>query len=113
MPGGFVSCNVDDRAALIHQLYPGTAQDVVKGDLEGQPKPPPATWRSDLARSVFLNSDGPNHKVKFVPTFWRLIKTNNMSNMSDKDCTHKILSAVFFMNFQLFQAIDSHTKELE
>mmetsp|Transcript_40669 Transcript_40669/g.86615 ORF Transcript_40669/g.86615 Transcript_40669/m.86615 type:complete len:397 (-) Transcript_40669:183-1373(-) len=74
---------------------------------------PPASWRSDLARSIFANSESNDHMVNFVPTFWQLIATNHTTNRNEYDCTHKSLSAAYFMNSQLLRAIMDNQRNLE
>lgn len=76
-------------------------------------KLPPATWRTDLARSIFANSQKNNHKVNFVPTFWQLIASNQTSHCHEGDCTHKSLSAVYLMNLQLMRAVMDNDHSLE
>lgn len=106
---GETSCKSNDKGCMeqsltvLRQLYPDEP-------VEYKPKSPPATWRSDLARFVFLHDDDALHgmnrsRVNLVPTFWQMVKSGQMTNYSNKDCTHKSFSAVIMMNFQLARAM--------
>ena len=101
-PKEHVSCSPEDEncndqfTSVMEQLY---HQDEIPSKLSLTV--PPATWRSDLAQSIFLNDD----KVNFVPTYHHLLQSNIKSNRNERDCTHKSLSATYFMNLQLLGSI--------
>ena len=125
-PEGLVSCPPDDHDCIkqatevLEKLYP---------EQEEEMKVPPATWKYDLARYVFgtinARDDGPSseggavlahhdHRVNVVPIFWQLIGSDRVFNIDDYDidCTHKSLSATYFMNFQLLRAIETRNIQL-
>ena len=95
-PGWSLNQLSERSAHVINKLYPNLTISNTTQSL-------PAYWRSDLARSVFLDST--DHNVKFVPTFWQLVLSNETSNCNGSDCTHKSLSASIFMNLQLLRAM--------
>ena len=74
---------------------------------------PKASWRSDLARSVFRERrsfDGGAGagasdccKVKLIPIFWQFAMSNVSTDVHDGDCTHRSLSAIVNMNIQMMR----------
>jgi hypothetical protein len=63
----------------------------------------PATWRSDLARSI-LNET--TNSVHMVPVWYQLVaKKSPSGRMPTGDCTHKSLDAVLMMNQQLVRSM--------
>ena len=95
-PGSSLDQLPERSARVSNKLYP-------KLTISNTTQSLPAYWRSDLTRSVFLDST--NHDVKFVPIFWQLVLSNETSNCNRFDCTHKSLSASIFMNLQLLRAM--------
>ena len=74
---------------------------------------PKASWRSDLARSVFRERrsfDGGAGtgasdccKVKLIPIFWQFAMSNVSTDVHDGGCTHRSLSAIVNMNIQMMR----------
>ncbi len=59
----------------------------------------PPSWRSELAKSVFLRRL--SNKVIIVPVWFQLVKLGGDLWRIHKDCTHLSLHAVITMNHQL------------
>jgi len=76
---------------------------------------PKASWRSDLARSIFREEgssstgiSGDVSKVKLVPIFWQFAMSKNVSsNVHEEDCSHRSLSAIVNMNIQMVRIMAS------
>ena len=62
----------------------------------------PATWRSDLARSIL--NERPN-RVHMVPVWYQFVGKQSQSGRRPGDCTHKSLDAVLMMNQQLVRSM--------
>jgi hypothetical protein len=61
----------------------------------------PATWRMELARSIFETT---NNRVHMVPLWYQLVgRLTAMTHVGD--CTHKSLEAVLMMNHQLLRSM--------
>lgn len=64
-----------------------------------------ASWRCDLARSIFggENSISGKVKVKLIPIFWQLALSDISSNVHEGDCTHRSLTAIVNVNIQMMR----------
>jgi hypothetical protein len=65
----------------------------------------PATWRIELARSIFATTTiENNHRVPMVP-LWHQLVGRLSAIWPVGDCTHKSLEAVWMMNHQLLRSM--------